>query len=265
MAEEVKEIVRPPDEVIIERLRLGGFQLRKVEERKYLEAPDDLGQYVPNMVIPDGYKKCGKCQHVMKFFLFNKNSGSKTCTTGNCKACQKETASKSYAKTKSKRNYKKYYAENKERKQEHSRKYYQTHKEELAAKHREYHGSAKGRKVMRKAHSKRRALMAANQGIPYTRELVIDRDKQGKEFPICYYCGKPITDLSGTSLHIDHVIPVAIEGSECFTNVACMHDKCNLVKKKDASDITAVMIANVRKAAEQYIDEHPEKFGLDDK
>jgi len=264
---EVKEvvIVRPTDEVIIERVRLAGISWRKVEENAYLAKPDNLGVFVEGMVIPDGYKKCGKCQHVMKFFLFNKNSGSKTCTTGNCKACQKAAAAKSYTKTKSKRNYKKYYAENRERKQAHSKKYYDTHKEKLTAAHKTYHTSAKGRKVMRKAHSKRRGLMAANQGIPYTRELVIERDTQGKEFPVCYYCNKNITDITGNGLHLDHVIPVAIEGRDCFTNVACMHDKCNLVKKKDASDITALMIHSVRKLAEDYIDKFPEKFGLDAK
>jgi len=262
---EIKEVViaRPSNEIILERLTLAGITMRKTEEKKYLDKPDDLGPFIEGMIIPDGYKKCGKCHHVMKFFLFNKNSGSKTNTTGNCKACQKTCAAKSYDKTKSKRNYKKYYAENKERKQAHSKKYYDTHKDTLTAKHKVYHTSAKGRKVMQKAHAKRRGLMSANQGIPYTRELVIDRDMQGKEFPICYYCVKPIKDLSGSSLHIDHVIPVAIEGSDCFTNVACMHDKCNLVKKKDASDVTAIMIANVRKMSEEYIDMHPEKFGLD--
>ena len=256
---------RPSNEVIIERLRLGGFSLKKTEERAYLKKEDDLGPFITGMIMPDGYKKCGGCQHVMKFYLFNKNSASKTNTTGNCKACQKVSAAKSYEKTKSRRDYKKYYDANKERKQEHSRKYYQTHKEELATKHAAYHGSAKGKEVMHRAHAKRRNLMAANQGIPYTREDVIDRDKQGKEFPICYFCGKPIKDLSGVTLHIDHVIPVAVEGKDCFTNVACMHDKCNLIKKKDASDITAIMITQVRKLAEQYIDVHPEKFGLDDK
>jgi hypothetical protein len=264
---EVKEIVivRPTDEVIIERVRLAGIAWRKVEENAYLAKPDDLGIFVEGMIIPDGYKKCGKCQHVMKFFLYNKNSGSKTNTTGNCKACQKASAAKSYTKTKSKRNYKKYYAENKVRKQAHSKKYYDTHKEKLTVAHKTYHTSAKGRKVMQKAHAKRRGLMAANQGIPYTRELVIDRDRQEGKLPFCYYCNKVITDLSGATLHIDHVIPVVIEGSDCFTNVACMHDKCNLIKKKDASDITAIMISNVRKLSEQYIDKFPEKFGLDAK
>jgi len=251
-------IVRPSDEAIFERVTIAGIFMTKVQRNAYLKKEDDLGVFVVGMIIPDGYKKCGKCQHVMKFFLFNKNSGSKTNTTGNCKACQKAAAAKSYTKTKSKRNYKEYYTKNKERKQEHSRIYYRNHKETLATAHKTYHSSAVGKKVMQKAHAKRRSLMAANQGIPYTRELVIDRDKQGKEFPICYYCSKPIQGI----LHIDHVIPVVIEGNDCFTNVACMHDKCNLIKKKDASDITAIMISQVRKLAEQYIDLHPEKFGL---
>jgi len=258
-------IVRPSNDVIFERVTLAGITMTEEERHRYDCSPDNIGPFTENVVIPYGFKKCGKCQDVMKFFLFNRNSGSKTNTTGNCKACQKISASKSYTKTKSRRNYKKYYAENKERKQAHSKKYYDTHKATLTAKHKVYHGSAKGRKVMQKAHAKRRGLLSVNQGIPYTRDLVIERDKQGKEFPICYYCTKPITDMSGAGLHMDHVIPVVIEGRDCFTNVACMHNHCNLVKKKDASDITAIMIHTVRKLAEDYIDMHPEKFGIEDK
>ena len=253
---------RPTIEVILERVTDIFPEVK--DWSNYLNMPDDLGEHNEGMAIPDGYKRCGRCQHVMKFYLFNRNSGAKTNTTGNCKACQKQSATKSYAKTKHKRDYKKYYRENKERKQAHSKKYYENNRDTLAKKHKEYHSSSTGKKVMRKAHAKRRALMAANQGIPWTRDLVIDRDKQGKEFPICYYCSKPIKDISGEHCHMDHVIPVVIEGKDCFTNVSSMHAACNLVKKKDASDITAIMIHSVRKLAEDYIDMHPDKFGLAD-
>ena len=260
-----KEVTRPTDEAILERVALANIVLSPEAKVAYTAMPDSIGPFKEGMLIPDGFKKCGRCQEVMKFFMYNKNSGSKTQTTGNCKACQKASAAQSYIKTKSSRDYKKYYDENKERKQAHSRKYYATHKEELAAKHQAYHSSTEGRKAMNRAHSKRRNLMAANTGIPHTRELVIERDKMGKEFPVCYYCGKTIKDMTGKGLHMDHVIPVAIEGADCFTNVACMHSHCNMVKKKDASDITAIMIHTVRKRAEDYIDANPEKFGLDQK
>lgn len=253
---------RPDNEIILERVR--SIYPDTKDWTSYLALPDDLGEYKENMVVPEGYRRCGRCLHVMKFYLFNRNSGAKTNTTGNCKACQKQSATKSYAKTKHKRDYKKYYRENKERKQAHSKKYYENNKQALAQKHKAYHSSSVGKKVMRKAHAKRRALMAANQGIPWTRELVIDRDKQGKDTPICYYCGNIIKDVSGEHCHMDHVIPVVIEGKDCFTNVASMHASCNLLKKKDASDITAIMIHAVQKLSEDYIDAHPEKFGLHD-
>lgn len=261
-----EDILRTAEEasLVILRAKEGGFDFNGAQQQVYLALQDDLGEFKEGMSMPDGYKKCGKCNHVMKFYLFNRNSGAKTNTTGNCKACQKQSASKSYEKTKHRRNYKKYYQEHREQKQAHSQKYYNTHKEALTEKHKQYHTSAKGRKVMQKAHAKRRALMQANQGIPWTREDVIDRDKQGKQFPICYYCGKPIKDTSGAKCHMDHVIPVALEGKDCFTNVASLHDQCNLTKKKDGSDITAAMISRVVKLAEDYIDEHPEKFGLAD-
>jgi hypothetical protein len=243
---------------IKERLELAGIKMSPADFEKHLAMADDLGEFTPEMEIPAGYKKCGRCQHVMKYYLFNKNSGAKSNTTGNCKACQKQAAAKSYQKTKNRRNYKEYYANNKERKQQHAREYYDQHKEEILAKQKDYHSSAAGKKVMHKSHKKRRKSLKANQGIPYTREMVIDRDKMGGKIPMCYICREPIKDM--TKLHLDHVIPVLIGGLDCFTNIGCTHDTCNLTKKKDGTDVTADQIQYVRNLAENYIDTHPELF-----
>ena len=243
-----------------ERLELAGIHLTESELTAYLNEPDELGQFVAGMTIPSGYKKCGRCQRVLKFYLFNKNSGSKTCTTGNCKECQRASASKSYCKTKKKRNYKKYYQENKEMKQEQARKYYQENKDRLNAKHKEYLSTKKGKKVMQKAHAKRRAAIANNKGIPYTRALVLDRDKRGGEYPICYLCGKPILDTSGANCHLDHVVSINNGGLDCFTNIAAVHHTCNLTKEKDDRNLTAEQVEGIVKLAEEYMDAHPQEF-----
>lgn len=243
----------------IERLEIAGITLEGDDLINYLNGPDDLGEFREDMEIPLGYKKCGGCKRVLKFYLFNKNNGSKNKCTGNCKACQKASAAKSYERTKHKRDYKKYYAENKERKQEHSKRYYEEHKEEIRSKQKEYHSSKQGKKVMKRAHKKRRKLLAANKGVPYQREWVIDRDKMGGEHPICYICKEPIK--FERDIQIDHLVPVVLGGKDCFTNVGCTHTLCNLRRPKDARDLAISVIEEIMERAERYIDEHPELFG----
>lgn len=250
-------------EIQVERLRIAGINLTAEGEYIYCQSVDVLlEKFEKGAPVPEGYKRCGKCGQVKKFYLYNKNSASKTNTSGSCKECQKGTATKSYKKTKQKRNYKKYYQENKEAKQAHARKYYAENKDRMDAKHKEYLSTKKGKAVMSKAHTKRRKAMADNAGIPYTREMVIERDGLfvGLENPVCYICENMIEDTSGQGLHIDHVTPIVIGGMDCFTNVACTHSTCNLEREKDARELKVEQVEKVQKAAEAYIDAHPEKF-----
>lgn len=247
-----------------ERLTLAGITMSEAELKVYLAKPDDLGVYVDGTEIPVGYKKCGKCCHVLKLYLFNKNKDNKLHCTGNCKACQRASASKSYAKTKKKRNYQKYYQENKEAKQEQARKYYDKNKDTINEKHKLYLQTAKGKKVMKKAHAKRAEAIANNKGIPYTRAMVLDRDKRDGEYPICYLCGNPIHDTSGAACHLDHVVSIVNGGLDCFTNVAAVHQTCNLTKEKDDRNLKAEAVETIVKLAEEYIDDHPELFDLGD-
>jgi hypothetical protein len=248
----------------LQRLRLqeAGIFMPQEELAQYFSAPDELPE--PKAAkgaapeVPLGYKRCGRCHKIKKLYLFNRNSNSKTNCTGNCKECQKVAAQISYDKNKGKRNYKEYYAEHKESKQEQSRQYYQKHKDEISRKQKNYRGSAAGKRVMRRSHAKRKYSLERNSGIPYTRDIVIDRDKQGQEFPICYLCGEPIKVDS--DIQLDHVIPVALEGADDFTNIACTHKLCNLRKSKDAREITVEQVEGVMALAEKYIDEHHDLF-----
>lgn len=248
-------------QIIVERLALAGITLTDSELDVYCGAPGVV-VLAEGQEIPAGYKQCGHCKEIKKFILFNKNSASKNGCTGTCKDCQREAAKKSYDKTKKKRNYKEYYQANKEAKQEQSRKYYEQNKARLNQRHAEYHSSGRGKKVMQKAHAKRRAALAANAGIPYTRELVIRRDSdfRGTPQPICYLCDKPIEDISGQGLHLDHVISVNNGGKDCFTNVACTHKECNLRKEKDDRNLEAEQVKTIRARAEAFIEAHPDLF-----
>lgn len=246
----------------MERVSLAGVIMTGDQEKEYLSTPDDLGEVTKGADVPVGYKRCGSCGHSMKFYLFNKNSGSKTNTTGSCKECQKANAKKSYGKTKQKRNYKKHYQENKEMKQAQARKYYSENKDKIKVRHQEYLKTKKGQKVMQRAHAKRRKALAENSGVPYTRALVIERDSvfMNSEHPVCYLCNEPILDTSGTSLHMDHVIPIVAGGLDCFTNIASTHSLCNLKREKDARELTVEQMAKIKARAYSYMENNPERF-----
>jgi len=259
---DIKEKINPIADQL-NRVKEAGKIFTEAEEKEYLALPDILEALssVPigvGIEVPAGYKRCGRCREVKKLYLFNRNSSSKINCSGNCKECQKHAAQQSYDKNKGKRDYKQYYADNQEIKRENGRKYYADHKEAITIKQKSYRGSSKGRKVMHRAHSKRKYMMTKNAGIPWTREMVIDRDKQGNEFPICYLCGEPI--VRDSTLHMEHVIPIVLGGKDCFTNVACAHELCNLRKSKDAREITAEQVEGIIVLAEAYIDKHPELF-----
>lgn len=242
------------EDVQITRLSDSHIVMSAEEKQAYISMPDILNN--PPDVLPKGYKRCTKCGVVKKIYLFNKNSQAKDNCTCQCKECQKGTARKSYSANKHKRTYKKYYQEHKEEKQEQSRKYYMEHKEALKLKHAAYRQTKAGKKAMTKAHSKRNQSLRDNAGIPYTKEMVLDRDRRGGTDPICYLCNQPITG----ALHLDHVIPVVMGGKNCFTNIACVHDSCNLRKSKDAREITTEQVEMIVKLSEDYMDAHKDLF-----
>jgi 5-methylcytosine-specific restriction endonuclease McrA len=246
MTEQEKEALR--------RVKISNVILEDADT--YLKTPDILPK--ETIEIPGGYKKCGGCKKIQKFYLFNINNSVLNKCTGNCKECQKKAAVASYERNKKKRDYKKYYQENKERKQEHGRKYYAENKEKILATQKKYHVSSAGKKVMQKAHFKRRKAIANNKGILYKREWVIDRDKNEQDKPVCYLCGEVIE--FERDIQLDHVIPIVLGGSDCFTNIACSHGLCNLRREKDARRLTTAQVNEIIGRAEAYIDSHPELF-----
>ena len=241
----------------LDRLTEAGLIFSDVEIVAYLAAPDSI-IVAAEIDIPKGYKRCGGCKRIKKLYLFNRNSSAKNNCTGNCKECQKLAAKGSYEKNKGKRDYKAYYQENADKKRESGRAYYDLNKEKILERQKSYRHSSVGRKVMKRSRKKRKFMMDKNAGIPWSRALIIDRDKQGNEFPSCYLCGSPITKDS--ALHMEHVIPIVLGGKDCFTNVACAHELCNLRKSKDAREITAEQVEGIIDLSERYIETHKEAF-----
>lgn len=239
------------------RLEEAGIFLSADELAVYYRHPDAL-QLKEGDSVPVGYKRCGHCGVYKKYYLFNRNSSSKINCTGNCKECQKASSHKAYAKAKPKQNYKKYYAEHREEKLARGREYYQANKEKILAGQKKYHQTSQGKKVMKASHARRNALLKDNAGIPWKKEWVIDRDKQGGEFPICVLCGEPIK--VERDIHMEHLIPIALGGPDDFTNVGCAHALCNLKKSKDAREINVEQVENLMILSEKYMDAHPELF-----
>lgn len=244
------------DEQII-RLEEARIYLSNEEILKYKINADVLTLKVGDD-IPVGYKKCGHCGKYKKLYMFNRNRNNSINCTGNCKECQKETSKKSYNKLKGSRSNKDYYSQNREKKLESSRQYYKDNKEKILKNQKKYHKTKKGQMVMKRAHAKRKYLLEKNTGIPYTTELCIDRDKMGGERPICVLCNKPI--VHDRDIHMEHLIPVAMGGVNCFTNVGCAHSLCNLQKSKDAREITTEQVEALIERSEAYMDAHPEAF-----
>lgn len=240
-----------------ERLEEAGIFLSADELAVYFRHPDVLNLKVGDSV-PVGYKRCGHCGAYKKFYLFNRSSSSKIKCTGNCKECQKKSSQKAYAKAKPKQMYKQYYAEHREEKLAKGREYYQNNKERILDKQKAYHKTSAGKKAMRTSHARRNSLLKNNAGIPWKKEWIIDRDKQGGEFPICVLCGKPIK--IERDLHMEHLIPIALGGPDDFTNVGCAHALCNLQKSKDAREIDVEQVENLMALSEKYMDAHPELF-----
>lgn len=198
----------------------------------------DLGLWDSKDKVPEGYKRCSKCSHALLLSCFNKDSRTKDGKTYQCKECQKENSKKSYKKTKTKVVRQRRYLENIEENRERSREYYQQNREEILEKQKEYHKKGNGKKVMKKAHKKRNELMKKNKGKPYTKFQIIQRDSEDVPdpetgvmvtIPICQICGEPIWD---DNIHIDHIVPIAEGGLDCYDNMRTTHAQCNLTRPR---------------------------------
>lgn len=263
MSISIKDLT-PEAQMILGRVEEAKQYFKSKEQiLEYIAAPDELKNLdeMKELGFDFGWKKCGRCGKAKKYFLFSRNKGSATGCAGNCKECQKATSKKHYDANKGKTDHKGNYARNREARQEYSRKYYQKNKTKMAAKHRSYRQSTAGKKVMQQAHAKRQYALMKNAGIPWTKEMIVDRDtiaNTNGTRPLCILCDKPIEH--DRDIHMEHLIPVVLGGQDCFTNVACAHALCNLQKTKDAKEIQTEQVDTLIKRSEEYMETHPDLF-----
>ncbi|MFA7017831.1 MAG: HNH endonuclease signature motif containing protein [Sphaerochaetaceae bacterium] len=155
--------------------------------------------------------------------------------TYTCKTCEAASARESYARRKDKIKKKPQTPEEREKRLEYHREHYRQNRERKLSYDKEYQATARGKKVMQKAHAKRRqALKEMREERDYTRNEIIARDSIDGVLT-CKICGKPIEKLA--DLHIDHIKPIVEGGRDVADNVRCTHSWCNLTRPKDARDL----------------------------
>lgn len=160
--------------------------------------------------------------------------------------------------------HKKHYAQNKDKRKAQARKYYSENKQKVAlmnkryrAEHQQEHKEhnrrwrqnnrlkarassllwARRNPEYRRLSAHRRR--AAKKGQPYTEQQVLEHYGT-----LCHICGTAI-DLEAPrqngkvgwekGLHLDHVMPIALGGSDEIANVRPAHGLCNIRKGKKAS------------------------------
>lgn len=181
-------------------------------------------------------KRCSKCRKVKPIAQFNRRQASPDGYTYKCKECEKITAKANYHKRKKKLSRNRYYEQNKERIKAKSRAYYIANREHLLKKNKEYR--QRKPEVHRKSTERRKKVLQANKGKPYTRSQIIERDSRminGRLVPICWICNEPVRDFN--ELQIDHVIPITAGGKDCRDNVRVAHRICNIQRPMDGSDV----------------------------
>ena len=126
--------------------------------------------------------------------------------------------------------------QNSERRKEINKKHYKSHSEKLIEKNLAWkkENPEKVSESIRRANAARRARKSGVTRIPYKESDVLDRYGTN-----CHICGEKI-DLSASrkvgvlnwqkGLHLDHVVPLCLDGEDTIENVRPSHALCNIKK-----------------------------------
>lgn len=78
---------------------------------------------------------------------------------------------------------------------------------------------------------------------------------------ICPECGEVINLAKGDRVHVDHVIPLAMGGTNDWSNLQAIHAACHAAKT--GADLGAIAKAKrvARKHAGEHASRHPLPFG----
>ena len=202
-------------------------------------------------------KSCKACDTIKNISEFYKSNQTKDGLTYRCKACRalyvkeyrennaqkmRESANKSYAKNKEKRNKygKQYHKDNKEKVNKWVRQYYLDNKERIRDRNKKHHHDNKNNEdyiaSKTNARHKRRALIITSSDgtvpiniFPLNKEL---RELLELQIFKCYSCSCDISD----NKHLDHHVPLSKGGTHSIDNVVWLCPTCNLQKHAKIPD-----------------------------
>lgn len=202
-------------------------------------------------------KHCNKCNTIKPIEEFGKRKRSPDGFQYRCKSCRRIEAKKYRERPEAKEHYRQYVENNREKIRAYQRAYYEDHRELLTEResarrktpadrerrreyNREYHLRPEVKERQRQKeqeryvndpHFRARAISKAHE----RRAKIMGVSKKDREDATaymimikniaCYYCGK----TEGV-FHIDHVQPLARQGSHLWHNLVNACDSCNLSK-----------------------------------
>lgn len=199
----------------------------------------------------DEYKTCSTCGQTKTLEEFPKHKDCYLGRGAQCKKCKyarsiqlRESDPEKYkAKAKAIRDKNKqkradyqrqWRKENPEAYREQARRHYWSNPQKFRERRRNY--SANNPETDLRNNRKRRAKILGTQLVPYTASEILSLYGTN-----CHLCNLPIdleaprwTAMPGweNGLHLDHVIPLSLGGTDTLDNVKPAHGKCNLAKNR---------------------------------
>ena len=196
-------------------------------------------------------KKCSKCGETKQVAEFNKDAQKRDGICSHCKACEKARATKRRADHPDKKRVgdARYYAANREKIAARAAAYYAANRERLktyAAKYRADHPEKARTAIAKwaaanpeKHRSYRARYIASNPDADRIRKHARRaREAGGKpskdiaerlyalQRGKCACCKQPL----GNDYHLDHIMPLALGGTNTDDNIQLLRAKCNLQK-----------------------------------
>lgn len=153
-------------------------------------------------------KYCPSCKIDKNYSLFSRNKNKYDGLQSTCKQCIKS-----------------YRACNRELHRNNQRDYASRNKDKISIKNKEYLLTDKGKMCSINNHHKRRNKEKKGD---VTNIQLSELQQKAKT---CYWCNKP---LKNVKVHIDHYIPIKLNGEHTISNLVITCQMCNL--KKHAKD-----------------------------
>lgn len=184
-------------------------------------------------------KACTKCGATKPASDFYKDARKLDGLQAHCKECHKATNSKWYSANqdkckqasakwraenpeKHKASKSKWEAENTERIRVHKAEYHAANKEKFKASNKAWHAAHPEARRIRQNNRRARKIEAGGSLSKGLADKLFAKQR-GK----CACCGKPL----GDNYHLDHIMPLALGGTNTDDNIQLLRSRCNIQKK----------------------------------